>query len=54
MKKLAIVSPYLFEEHLIIALHVDWIKVFDEMPKFDVFINNGKLCIVSKEIVKNV
>lgn len=53
MKKQTI-TPYLFEGSLIIALHSDWIKAFNEIPKFIVTIEKDKkLHIVSEKQIES-
>lgn len=54
MKTLATVTPLLWEESLIIALHSDWIKVFNnQIPTFAAQLDDdGHLCIISKETVR--
>jgi len=49
LKKISSVTPYLFENHLIISLSKDWINVFKGIPEFDVYLDEGKkLHIVQK------
>lgn len=52
MKKLISIKPCMFENYLIISLNSNWINQFGKIPKFDVFIENKKLCIVSVEELK--
>ena len=55
MKKVDKIIPYIFENYLIISLSKDWINVFDEVPKFEVFIDNKKrLILVGPTIVKKI
>jgi hypothetical protein len=51
MKK-TVVSPYLFEGYLIIALDSNWIKVFGSIPTFTVSIINSKLHLISNEVIR--
>jgi len=44
------ITPYLFEDNLILSLSHDWIKVFKKIPDFEVIIDNtNRLVIRSKE-----
>ncbi|CAD6368611.1 hypothetical protein NMT12_120099 [metagenome] len=53
MKQLISITPYLFNNFLLLSLGIDWINQFGHIPKFDVFIDkNKKLCIVSVEALK--
>lgn len=53
MKKIKTISPFPFEEYLVIVLHQDWIQKFNAIPTLDVFIDDkGHLCLVSKETIK--
>jgi hypothetical protein len=53
MKKLISITPYLFNNFLLLSLNSDWINQFGCIPKFDVFVDkNKKLCIVSMEELK--
>jgi len=53
LKKLALISPYVFENFLIIALELEWLKLFKSMPTFDVIIDNEKkLHLISKEVIQ--
>ncbi len=53
MKKISIISPYLFEGYLIIALDSEWIKAFGSMPTFTVSIDdNSKLHLISNEVIR--
>ena len=53
MKKLTSVSPYVFENFLIISLELEWLKHFKNMPTFDVIIDNEKkLHFISKEVTQ--
>lgn len=48
-----IITPYLLEGFLIIALNSDWIKAFDDIPKFDVNIGKDKkLHIISEKQIQ--
>jgi len=47
------ISPYLFEGYLIIALHPEWMKLFQGIPTFLVSIDdNQRLHLISKEAIK--
>ncbi len=53
MKKI-IITPHLFENHLIISLSKDWIRQYDKIPQFTVKINSkNKLIIETIEGVTN-
>lgn len=52
-KKIAEVSPYLMDSHMLISFDANWIKLLG-MPVFDVLLNSeGKLVLISKESVQN-
>jgi len=54
MKKLTSVSPYVFENFLIISLDLEWLKLYKTIPTFEIFIDEeGKLHMISKERIKN-
>ena len=54
MKKLGVVTPMLFENHLIISFEANWIDQFEKIPTFDICIDNKKrLCLTSKEELKS-
>ena len=54
MKKLGIVTPMLFENHLIISFETNWIDQFDKIPTFEICIDNKRrLCLTSKEELKS-
>ena len=47
------IIPYLFEGYLVLSLSADWIKLFNQIPSFSVFIDDSqKLHIVSKEVIQ--
>ena len=53
MTRIGTVSPFLFDDNLIIALTKDWLDKFSKIPTFDVVINNaGRLCLTSTECIK--
>ena len=53
MKKLATVVPMIYEGYLLIALHPNWIKLFQKIPTFLVKIDDhGRLHIISEERIK--
>jgi len=53
LKKLTSVSPYVFENFLIISLDLEWLKLFKKIPTFDVIIDHdGKLHLISKEMIE--
>lgn len=50
-----IITPYLLEGFLIIALNPNWIKTFDGIPNFDVSIGTDeKLHIVSSKKIQHL
>ena len=52
-KQIAQVTPYLFDQNLIISLDQNWIKVFGKIPTFSVSIDKeGHLILSSKEQVE--
>ena len=54
MRKLTSITPYLFEEYLLIALHPDWMKLFQGIPTFVVTIGDDhKLHLISQEVIKD-
>ncbi len=54
MKKLATITPLLWNQTLVIALHSDWIKLFKQIPTFVVHLDQkGRLHIISHEAIKN-
>jgi len=51
MKKLAEITPLLFEDHLIISIKKDWIDVWGQIPKFSVAVGkDSQLIIKSKPV----
>jgi len=48
MKKIGKVSPYLFGDHLVIALSKDWINVYNSVPEFIVLIDKDRLILQSQ------
>lgn len=53
MKQLGIVSPYIFEDELILSFSKNWISCFGGIPHFSISISkNGKLCFTSVESIK--
>ena len=53
MRKQETITPYLFEGYLIVALHQDWIKLFNKIPTFQVIIGDDhKLHLISEEKIK--
>ena len=52
MKKLKTLTPFLFDNHLIIAFSSDWLHQFKQLPEFDVFIDDErKLHLVSRQVI---
>ena len=48
MKKIGKVSPYLFGDHLVIALSKDWINVYKNIPEFIVIIDKNRIILQSQ------
>ena len=44
------ITPFVFEDNLIISLSKEWLSIFDQIPKFDVEIKNNKL-VLSSQII---
>lgn len=54
MKQITKLTPYLFENFLIIAMDSRWIEVFEKIPTFNVYIDDSqRLHIVSQEVIEN-
>ena len=52
-KKLGEVSPFPFEDFLLISLDNKWSKIFGEIPKFEVLIDGkGKLNLKSTKSIQ--
>jgi hypothetical protein len=47
------IKPYVFEGYLVIALHSDWIKLFNKLPTMIAYVESNKLHIVSQEEIQN-
>lgn len=53
MKKVCDVAPIIFNDYLVISLSKDWIRYFEKIPNFSVWIDNkGKLLIRSMSEIK--
>jgi len=51
MKSIIKVSPYVFEDHLIIAFDKKWLQIFSEVPYFEVTIDkNNRLVLVGPKV----
>lgn len=46
------VSPLFFEDKLIISLSKEWIKLFHEIPKFKILIDNKNRLILQGPTIK--
>lgn len=47
------ITPYLLEGYLILSLSAEWIKLFNQIPSFSIFIDDSqKLHIVSQEVIQ--
>ena len=54
MKELGTVQASLFDEYLIVAFDKKWINFLGGLPVFRIIINReNKLCLISKEVIKN-
>jgi hypothetical protein len=54
-KKIGEISPYFFEDNLIIPLSKDWIKLFQKIPEFEIVLEKtGKLVLRTKDELKEV
>ncbi|PBO85839.1 MAG: hypothetical protein COA77_01365 [Thaumarchaeota archaeon] len=48
------ITPYLFEEYLIIPLHKDWINVYKTIPTFEVRIDKeGRLILLGPSLKRS-
>lgn len=55
MEKFKIIKPCLFQDSLVISLTKEWINHFNEIPEFEVFVDNKKrLHLVSKSFQKEI
>ena len=53
MKKINEITPYVFENHLLISLAYEFVRMFDEIPEFNVFVDSKNyLVIKSKKPMK--
>ena len=52
MKKLEKIVPFLFEDSLVISLSKDWFAMFNDVPRFEAQIKEGKLVLSSQPITK--
>ena len=43
LKNKQVIEPMLFEGYLVIALHPDWVKLFNKLPTMIAFVKNNKL-----------
>ena len=39
-KTIGVITPYFFEDKLIISLSKEWVELFQEIPKFNIIIDN--------------
>jgi hypothetical protein len=53
LKNKQTIEPYVFEGYLIIALHSDWIKLFNKLPTMIAYVEDNKLHLVSQEEIQN-
>jgi hypothetical protein len=55
VKKIGEYDSFLFDDHLIISLDKNWIKVFGELPRFEVTVDDdGKLHITSIKSIESI
>jgi len=53
-KETGTIQPYLFEGHIVIALHPDWLRVFNGIPTVVVSIDEtNRLHLVIQKVNKN-
>jgi len=51
MKKICEVTPFLFNDHLVISFSKDWLQFFEKFPKFTAKIDNqSRLILVGPQI----
>lgn len=43
MKKIAEITPFLFEDHLVISIKKEWLDVWNQIPKFSVYVDGKEL-----------
>lgn len=53
LNKKQTVEPYLFDGYLVIALHPDWMKLFNKIPSLIAYVDNNRLHIISQEEIQN-
>lgn len=53
LKKIGKVSPYLFGDHLVIALSKDWINVTNSVPEFLVIIDDSDRLVLIGPTIMN-
>jgi hypothetical protein len=54
-KKLGEISPYFFEDKLLISLSKDWVSYFGKIPEFEVILDKtGHLVLRTKDELKEV
>ncbi len=52
MRKIGVIKPYRFNDHLIIGISKRWLSICEELS-FQVFFDDQKrLCIISKKCLK--
>ncbi|MHB8546693.1 MAG: hypothetical protein ACYDAJ_08000 [Nitrosotalea sp.] len=52
MKKICETKPMIFEGYLVLALSIEWIEVFGEIPTFEAHLDDdGKLHLTSTKSV---
>lgn len=49
---LGTISPYFFEDKLIISLSKEWINLFNEIPKFKVFLDGKNQLILQSPTIQ--
>ena len=43
MKKIAEITPLLFEDHLVISIKKEWLDVWNQIPKLSVYVDGKEL-----------
>jgi len=50
MKKVGHVKSYMFDEYFLISFSKRWLDLIDRKPEFDVFLDKGRIHLVSDKI----
>jgi len=51
MKKIGEITPYLFEDHLILSIQKEWINIWKTFPKFFVFVGKDSQLIIKSNTI---